>query len=214
VNELGEVVHTYYSSRFSGQKIQVNHYFTKSQEEFMTKRERGRADIGGRETLEEFKLKDVNDVFDDGIIKYRAFLENRPEAESLHKPKDIIKAMTEFDASLNDGELGGRVDDLLGYWRFCRAELPQYMGKGKRTDYFSEVILAGLSKAFELPQPMWQCELFLSVMPELMLFNRSRVLGILKKIYPFMRDSYRQNFRWHRYEGLELLYNSLSAMEA
>ena len=52
-------------------KIVVNHYFVKSKEEFLSKFQKGRAD-GSCLQMSDFYYCDHNEVFDDGILKYRA----------------------------------------------------------------------------------------------------------------------------------------------
>lgn len=61
-------------------KIRINHYFTKSKEEWIARRSLGRADSADRatdRTMEEFYQHDNNDLYDDSILPY---------AEHLKKP--------------------------------------------------------------------------------------------------------------------------------
>lgn len=50
--------------------IRINHYFTKSKEEFLQKRSRGRATKSGQRNMQDFIDHDRNDVFDDSMRKY------------------------------------------------------------------------------------------------------------------------------------------------
>ena len=50
--------------------VRINHYFTKSEEEFMIKRNRGFADQPGTRDLEEFNYMNHNEIFDDSMLKY------------------------------------------------------------------------------------------------------------------------------------------------
>ncbi len=50
--------------------IRINHYFTKSREEFLIKRNRGYADQNGIRDLKQFNEHDKNDVYDDTMNKY------------------------------------------------------------------------------------------------------------------------------------------------
>ncbi len=50
--------------------ICINHYFCKSYEEFVEKRARGKADSLGIRDVHEFEEHDVNDFYDDGMLKY------------------------------------------------------------------------------------------------------------------------------------------------
>lgn len=54
-------------------KIRINHYFTKSKEEWIRRRSLGRADSADRSTdrtIEEFYQHDNNDIFDDSVLRY------------------------------------------------------------------------------------------------------------------------------------------------
>lgn len=52
-------------------KLRVNHYFTKSYNEFIEKLNRGKADTDEKRNLEEFSIHDLNDVYDDYMLKQR-----------------------------------------------------------------------------------------------------------------------------------------------
>lgn len=51
--------------------IRINHYFTKSKEEFIKKRKRGMADNKNIRNMNDFYEHDKNDVFDDSMKKYK-----------------------------------------------------------------------------------------------------------------------------------------------
>lgn len=57
-------------------KIRINHYFTKSKEEFIIKRNRGFADQEGIRDLKEFDEHNKNDIYDDTMKKYVEKLKN------------------------------------------------------------------------------------------------------------------------------------------
>lgn len=50
--------------------IRINHYFTKSKEEFIAKRNRGYADQNGLRDLKQFEEHDKNDIYDDSMNYY------------------------------------------------------------------------------------------------------------------------------------------------
>ena len=74
VNSNGEFIPPWYGNRpILADKIVINHYHTKSKEEFLLKQSKGRADGNTMGLpIEVFYLFDRNDEFDDGILKYRA----------------------------------------------------------------------------------------------------------------------------------------------
>ncbi|MBR1806871.1 MAG: glycosyltransferase family 92 protein [Selenomonadaceae bacterium] len=66
-------------------KIVLNHYFTKSREEFVTRRLKGTVACWAKSPYDEsyFRACDRNEVFDDGILRYRA-----ARAENFSLPDD------------------------------------------------------------------------------------------------------------------------------
>ena len=55
-------------------EIQLNHYFTKSKEEWITRRSVARADTGTKRQMEEFYKHDNNDIYDEGMLYYAELL--------------------------------------------------------------------------------------------------------------------------------------------
>jgi len=72
VNENGVAIYNYFNFPVTVEKIALNHYYSKSREEFYLKRERGRSDTASKYTEEWFDMYNRNEEFDDGILKYRA----------------------------------------------------------------------------------------------------------------------------------------------
>lgn len=60
-------------------KIRINHYFTKSKEEFMKKISRGKADALDKRSINEFDSNDKNDVYDYIMENYVETLKNEIE---------------------------------------------------------------------------------------------------------------------------------------
>ncbi len=56
----------------TAEKIAVNHYCTKSREEFTSKQNRGRSDAVSKYGNDWFDVYNRNNEFDDGILRYRA----------------------------------------------------------------------------------------------------------------------------------------------
>lgn len=71
VNENGKIIHGWYNEPVLADTIVINHYHTKSREEYEQKIQRGRSDLlQKRENA--FSHSDRNEEFDDGILRYRA----------------------------------------------------------------------------------------------------------------------------------------------
>ena len=74
IDELGKRVDGWSNPRSGNTKrIRINHYFTKSKEEWIERRSHGKADTADKNdkrTLDEFYEHDKNDVYDDILLKY------------------------------------------------------------------------------------------------------------------------------------------------
>jgi hypothetical protein len=57
-------------------KMHLNHYWSKSREDFEIKRSRGRATCNLKRSDEEFKFNDRNEIYDDSMLKYAELLKN------------------------------------------------------------------------------------------------------------------------------------------
>ena len=68
LNEDGEVVIGSTAASVHFNKIRINHYFTKSREEYIQKRNRGKADIPGLRDMSEFDIYNRNEVNDTEIL--------------------------------------------------------------------------------------------------------------------------------------------------
>ncbi|MFT8477084.1 MAG: glycosyltransferase family 2 protein [Liquorilactobacillus sp.] len=70
VNEKKQEVDGPFSQSVNTDRVQINHYFTKSEEEFIQKKARGRATKNSQRTMQDFVDHDKNDVFDDSMRAY------------------------------------------------------------------------------------------------------------------------------------------------
>ena len=102
INEVGGFVPNYCNEPITANKIALNHYNTKSREEFFIKLNKGRADKATNYfTADWFDMYDRNEVFDDGILKYRAAradkfsLEDEPSRRARLKNALIKNLSTE-----------------------------------------------------------------------------------------------------------------------
>lgn len=77
-----------FSDEFSFEKIWVNHYFTKSREEWREKVKRGKADCRQMREWKEFELHDRNEVYDDTMLVYANKLKQIFEAKGDDRGKN------------------------------------------------------------------------------------------------------------------------------
>lgn len=69
VNTVGDVIDTSVTSG-NYERLRINHYFTKSKEDYIKKMIRGKADRSDKRGMDEFYRYDVNDIYDDSILYY------------------------------------------------------------------------------------------------------------------------------------------------
>ena len=190
VNERGGVVPFEENKQLSGEKMVINHYMTKSREEFVEKRDRGRSDVIGTRTWEDFERCDVNDVFDDGILQYRAKMLTASVSGKSRIPQDVIGTIARDFPALSNLDLARRLDDVLAYWFFCRTELPRYVGTGKYYDYYTRLVANAILAAFTVTQDLWQLRLFLRMAPEVLPEYKELIMPCVGKILPILTNYY------------------------
>ncbi|WP_100732912.1 glycosyltransferase family 2 protein [Lactobacillus crispatus] len=75
INSFYQKVDRPFTKYNSNAPLRINHYFTKSKNEFVRKRARGEADSLNVRNMKDFDIHDRNEVFDDSMKRYRNVLE-------------------------------------------------------------------------------------------------------------------------------------------
>ena len=72
IDTIGKKNYSFWNDIKEYKLLQVNHYFTKSKEQWIKRRSQGKADLGSTDTrtLEEFYAHDNNDILDESAKKY------------------------------------------------------------------------------------------------------------------------------------------------
>ncbi|MBR0202839.1 MAG: hypothetical protein IJQ56_00595, partial [Synergistaceae bacterium] len=70
LDENGEIIEHSTTREIHFDKIRINHYFTKSKEEYIQKMTRGKADKNDIRSMEEFYLRDRNECEDTEILSH------------------------------------------------------------------------------------------------------------------------------------------------
>lgn len=190
VNDQGGVVPYAQNKPLPNSKTVINHYLTKSREEYAAKKNRGWADVAVGRTWEDFARCDVNDVFDGGILTYRSKMLANPLPGGRRKPQDVLGAIAKDFPALTTTELTERLDDVLAYRYFCRTELPHCVGKGRSAAYHTALVDRALTMAFDTAQSLWQLKLFLSIVSEVLPEYKSLVMPCVRKVVPQLLEYY------------------------
>ena len=218
INENGGVA-TWCNIPPTAEKIVTNHYNTKSQEEYKIKHNRGRADILDKDIYyleEEFKNFDRNEIFDDGILKYR-----NKRAKNFRLPDNSHADERLFDAlakNLSPTLLpntpqefyAGKMETFLT----CRA-VSAYLQK-KLTDatpakFFEEAALVAILKSLK-SMTFADARLLLSELPELLTLPYPVVDDLRKaciQFIPLMMNVMRLNNSWLNYVELDYIQRLL-----
>ncbi len=124
VNWQGQKVPAERIASSSDAPFYVNHYFTKSKEEWIKRRALGKADVNEKRPLTEFYWEGLNDIYDDGIVHLQSRLKHEmriksdvmcPWTERLSKAVDYIIEVKQGTKPL--------LENILLEWYSCRQNL-------------------------------------------------------------------------------------------
>ena len=156
------------------EKIVVNHYITKSKEEFFLRKQKGSAVVVElRKNLEmHFKNNDFNDVFDDSILKYRAAREKIFAGHEKFNPGKCVRALSENLSPLRDENISqeffaGKIETFLT----CRSLAEFFREKKlldeKICDALENDSLDAIYKSLGVRSFLPEIELLLSELPKI-----------------------------------------------
>ena len=188
VNENGQIVPAFRNSPVTAEKIAVNHYYTKSREEFINKIRRGRSDVPfDAYDMKTFAHFDRNDVFDDGILRYRASRTFTHESTS-HNLERVLEALTKtlstapanLTTALTCLALSSHLrEKLLPEMSFCEElSLKKVVELSARINFVeASLLIRELPRILRLPYPDVEkvCAACLDVIPQMLQFLRERV---------------------------------------
>ena len=152
VNENGRSVTEPWSYPVSYDKIVLNHYHTKSHEEYRLKRERG-GNSGRKEQYNDaqFKSHDRNEEFDDGILKYR------DARAKVYQPPDTSHVEERLLSAL-ERNLSRQTDDIETLLT-CRA-VAEYLKQPAYEEAALKSTLKALANAPSVAdKKLFKCEL-------------------------------------------------------
>ena len=213
VNENGEQVDSYCNEPVTAEKIVVNHYNVKSREEFAVKLNRGRADKDENYFNDEwFALYDRNEVFDDGILRYRAArAENFSLPNEMQRLARVNDALTKILSAYAEGKTFSLETALT-----CRAAasiLREKFPHDERFKICEEASLAAVLNSLD-GLKFDDVQLLLSELPELLKLPypavdelRVACLQIISLTMDFMRV----NAFWQDFVGMDNLRRLLEA---
>lgn len=85
IDENGNEIKGPFNYNNSCAKLCINHYFTKSKEDYILKMNRGRADSFKKRNIRDFYRHDENDIYDYNLEKYVSIIKNELENNTYQK---------------------------------------------------------------------------------------------------------------------------------
>ena len=219
VNENGKIVNGNMPNAFNvpvtTKKIVVNHYYVKSNEEYIKKISRGRADVLIKRNIEDFFLHDRNEEFDDGILKYRAArADNFVLKNNSERIDRTIRTLTEILSAYASGKKFSLETALA-----CRA-LSSYLTKiFPNDDYYWRIceeksLLVILKSLNEIN--LTDFRLFMKELPQILRLPYPTVKEIYDstlKIIPQIKKAMGSNYMWKDFVELDYLMDLLKLKE-
>ena len=214
-DEQGNVVLGPFNEHNPAEHIRVNHYFTKSLEEFKERRSLGCADNLGFRPDDEFYKKDLNDIYDDGILTY--WQSQKERSKNIDRRQIILKATIDTLQSINtpnDDETGYTIENILCHWYACQTRYDKIFPPTV-IDNFKEKLLQKIETIFNSTQNIWQIRLLVDSLPMLMFDSpqtRTRIVTFIRNALPRVIGFYRRQNKWSEYKQMQQLLETVKIL--
>ena len=206
INEIGGRVESYCNEPVTAEKIALNHYNVKSREEHNKKISKGRVSKKSDYLNSSwFDMYDRNEIFDDGILKYRAArAENFSFASDTERFNRVIESLIKSLSQFADGKISDLETALT-----CRALSHYLLEKypDDRFKIFEEASLAAILNSLD-GLKISEVRLLISELPNLLKLPypivvelKNAVLQIISQLMDFMR----KRELWKEFSDLDYL---------
>ena len=227
VNSDGERVMHWGNEPVLADKIVINHYFTKSKEEFQSKLERGRKGVDSQELdpvtvdMSVFDKNDRNDTEDDGILSYRQIREENYTPPKKFEREDYFKALEGIllPASRSDVSpeyFEGKLETFLTC-RALAAVLRRAFPKDNRGAFLEESALRAIVHTQLVKMSITDAMMMINSMPPILALPYPVVDDIRKNCMSFVRQimgDLRRNLRWEAFIEMGNYFDLLAAFGA
>lgn len=220
VNTAGERVMHWGNEPVLADKLVVNHYLTKSKEEFQNKMGRGRTGVDAKEIdtvdMSAFEKNDRNDELDEDILTYRELrADSRPpqiKFDSEHYYKTLEETLSR---AVHENTPQEYFEDKLETFLTCRAlagMLRRRFPNDKRGYSLEEAALKAINRAHATRLTLPEVMLTLNALTPILALPYPIVDDIRKNCIDFVKqliNDLRRNSRWEPFvemnDYLELL---------
>lgn len=230
VDENGKVIPSYSNPDVPDKKIIINHYKTKSKEEFNSKIERGNADTTHiRAKIEDFiNIEQAATIFDDSILQYR-----QQRYEQLSDPEGNLTLQFDSLETINRRRFNALVQSILPLtFRFsstelfkgklhhfltCRAVSHSFVEDNNfdrpTAEFFEELSLRCAYQSLAAGElEVWQLLLLLDELPKILSLKYDAIDNIkyaCLQLIPQLMSQYRLYNDWRQYKHFNYLLKML-----
>lgn len=212
VNSNGGLVTHWGNRPVLTDKIVVNHYLTKSKEEYLAKISRGRTGVDEPKyadqlaNMETFERNDRNEEFDDDILTYRNLRKagytppKKFEREEYYQTLEkILLPASRSDAP--DEFFEGKLETFLTC-RTIAGILRRNFPKDGRGRFLEEVALNAINRTHFTKMSFGEIMMMLNALPQILVLPYPVVENIQKNCMNFAQQlmtEFRRNARWERF---------------
>ncbi len=222
ISEKANTIPTYFNYPVTADKIIINHYHTKSREEYEKKIRRGNADSTVIKcTPQQFLDHDHNEIFDDGILKYCAAKKNEPQkSNSDVKNIELYNALSLKLAPTSLKNIGlNFFQDKMETFLICRAlalHMREKVLDEISSKFFEEAALNAVYKTLQTNLEIADLRLLFSELPEILPLDYpvvEKIRAHCLKLIPQILDVFRFNNFWQGHVELQYLMNMLKVFD-
>ena len=214
----------------TAKKIVMNHYHTKSFEEYEQKINRGNADGKNPRSIETFKKHDTNDEFDDGILRYRdsrlvsllpyGGIENIKQSKQINFTK-LFNALAQnllptVTKNVPPQFFEGNMETFLTCLSLSSYLKEKFIDENAAR-FFEEAALNALVKTMHTNLKIYDVLMLITEMPRILTFPYSIVSTVNElciKILPQIMANFRLQDRWQDFHELEYILKMLKSFVA
>lgn len=233
INETGGVVQGPFDDSRTADKIQMHHYHCKSREEYFNRIKRGNGDGLNPRNIEFFNNLSAssNELFDDGIIKYRdarraalipegrgiEVLFPRKQVNYFQLVNSLINAL--FPTQTKGTPLTfyqGQMETFLTCLSLADFLRKKYFEESA-AKFFEEASLQALLKTLATGMTLADIMLFIRELPRILLMNYPVVKDIREmmiRMFPQILEYFRNGNRWQEFKELEFIFSMLKTADS
>lgn len=225
VNTAGERVTHWGNEPVLADKLVVNHYITKSKEEFQNKMGRGRTGVDAKEIdtvdMSAFEKNDRNDELDEDILTYRELRADSRPPQINFDAEHYYKTLEEtLSRAVHDNTPQEYFEDKLETFLTCRAlagMLRRRFPNDKRGYSLEEAALQAINRAHATPLTLPEVMLTLNALTPILVLPYPVVEDIRKNCIDFVKQlisDLRRNSRWEPFVEMNDYLDLLMAFGA